>query len=161
MNYFWALKKVNLYHFLNKVDNKNQYKRIQCKKRKNLEKSLEPFSSEGRNVSLSRYTFKLTFYMIKIFENYNHYIFNFIVMMTINKWFFVYLFTSNSYGKQFRKWNEQWIDISRSKMGEGSQAGYTLETRRVERGYPCLRPPHFWPRNRQFTRIFHFINRLT
>ena len=133
MNYFWALKKVNLYHFLNKVDNKNQYKRIQCKKRKNLEKSLEPFSSEGRNVSLSRYTFKLTFYMIKIFENYNHYIFNFIVMMTINKWFFVYLFTSNSYGKQFRKWNEQWIAISRSKMG-GSQAGYTLETPQGSRG---------------------------
>ena len=160
MNYFWALKKVNLYHFLNKVDNKNQYKRIQCKKRKNLEKSLEPFSSEGRNVSLSRYTFKLTFYMIKIFENYNHYIFNFIVMMTINKWFFVYLFTSNSYGKRFRKWNEQWIAISRSKM-RGHKQGTPLRPRRSRKRLPPLKTLHFWPPNWQFTWIFHFISRLT
>ena len=32
--------------------------------------------------------------------------------------------------------------FSRLKMGE-VESRVTLETRRVERGYPCLRPPHF------------------
>ena len=46
--------------------------------------------------------------------------------------------------------------FSRLKMGE-VESRVTLETRRVERGYPCLRPPHFWPRKCKFCE-FHFIH---
>ena len=40
------------------------------------------------------------------------------------KWFFVYLFTSNSFGKRLRKQNEQWIAIFKVENG-GSKAGFT------------------------------------
>ena len=64
----------------------------------------------------------------------------------IKQWFFVYLFYSNSYGKRFRKWNEQWIAISRSKMG-GRKQGTPSRPRRGREGLPLLETPPFLTAN--------------
>ena len=48
------------------------------------------------------------------------------------------------------------LPISRLKMGDRKQ-GNPRDPKGVERGYPCLRSPNFWPRNWQFTRILVFL----
>ena len=45
----------------------------------------------------------------------------------VKSWFFVYLFKSESNGKLFRKWNEQWIVVSKVESG-GVESRVTLKT---------------------------------
>ena len=73
------------------------------------------------------------------------------------KWFFVLLFSSNSYGKQCGKQNEHLFSIFKTENG-GSKAGVPFETPKGSRwGVPLLETPHFPARKYKIMQILVFL----